>query len=381
MAGLLTALAAALAHAEAHPVAAANTPAAGAAREQNVTIDEYRAHLIALSAIVDACAKARDAKSCDPGLVGSNDLLPLGNGAQAARRPIRYTWLRLLLLKAQKPDEKVEQPKVTPQGTQQAEKKIPVQQYPGAEEIIPAPPKPTTSQLLEAAKARLATDLAQIDGKQVTPDPHAGERAGLKKILSGREFANLEDPATKNSFKEKLGNWINRFFGFLSTATEGAAWIGLAFRVGVIVLVSVGLVLGLLQLERRWRVRLTPELSGIPAPGAASARDWQLWLNDARSSASAGEWRVAIHFAYWAAISRLESKRLWPADRARTPREYLALVGAEDARKPGLASLTGSFERTWYGGRAASETDYRAAEELAERLIAGTNNAAEGGAK
>src|ERR1035441_9342535 len=77
--------------------------------------------------------------------------------------------------------------------------------------------------------------------------------------------------------------------------------------------------------------RLVPESDG-PAVGAASARDWQLWLADARRAAAAGQWREAIHFVYWAAISRLESKRLWPADRARTPREYLSLVAAEDPR-------------------------------------------------
>ena len=114
----------------------------------------------------------------------------------------------------------------------------------------------------------------------------------------------------------------------------------------------------------------SPEMG--PAAGAASARDWQLWLEDARQAAAAGLWREAIHFVYWAAISRLESRRLWPADRARTPREYLALVAPEDPRKPSLATLTGSFERTWYGGRAAAESDYRRAEQLAAALISGT---------
>jgi len=80
-------------------------------------------------------------------------------------------------------------------------------------------------------------------------------------------------------------------------------------------------------------------------------------------------------------ISRLESKRLWPADRARTPREYLALVAADDPRQPRLATLTGSFERVWYGGRAAAEGDYRKAEELAEELISGNSAATEGGAR
>jgi hypothetical protein len=137
---------------------------------------------------------------------------------------------------------------------------------------------------------------------------------------------------------------------------------------GFILAVCVGLVWGLLQLERRWRIRLTPDTEG-PATGAASARDWQLWLDDARAAAAAGLWREAIHFVYWASISRLESRRLWPADRARTPREYLALIAPEDPRQPGLAKLTGDFERTWYGGRPAGEGDYRSAENLASSLI------------
>ena len=42
-------------------------------------------------------------------------------------------------------------------------------------------------------------------------------------------------------------------------------------------------------------------------------------------------------------------------DRPRTPREYLALMAPDDGRKPGLGTLTQTFERTWYGGRAAGE--------------------------
>jgi hypothetical protein len=114
-----------------------------------------------------------------------------------------------------------------------------------------------------------------------------------------------------------------------------------------------------------------PESDGS-ATGAASARDWQFWLEDARNASDKGLWREAIHFVYWAAISRLESKRLWPADRTRTPREYLALVGPKDPRRDSLTALTGSFERVWYGGRAAGEGDYLKAEQLAAGLISGS---------
>jgi hypothetical protein len=203
----------------------------------------------------------------------------------------------------------------------------------------------------------------------------------MKQVLAGRDFRNLQEPTARDSALERLSNWLNRLFDSAARLQAKSAWVGRAIVWGFIVAVCVALVWALLQLERRWRVRLTPE-GGGPAESAASARDWQLWLEDARRAASAGQWREAIHFAYWASISRLESRRLWPADRARTPREYLALVAPEDPRKVGLAALTGSFERTWYGGRAAGESDYRRAEELAAELIAGSRaaSAAEGGA-
>ena len=67
---------------------------------------------------------------------------------------------------------------------------------------------------------------------------------------------------------------------------------------------------------------------------------------------------------------------MWPADRARTPREYLALVAPEDPRQAGLASLTRSFERVWYGGRTAGEGDYKRAEQTATALIQGFSGTA-----
>jgi hypothetical protein len=79
-------------------------------------------------------------------------------------------------------------------------------------------------------------------------------------------------------------------------------------------------------------------------------------------------WREAIHFLYWASIARLESMRLWPADRARTPREYLALMANADPRKTSLTELTRRFERTWYGGRSAADSEFDAALELARAL-------------
>ena len=351
--------------------ASAQLPAAPAppspSQPHEASLVDYRTHLQALNTLVEACASARDKKTCDPLLVGADDLVPLTQAANAGRCLVRYGWLRVLLSNAQDKDT------IAPE----TRSVLGDSNSPSGESARPAPP--TTTQLLKDAQTRLAHDLAQIDAAPAANPAHTQERETMKQVLAGRDFRNLEDPTAKDTVLEKVGNWLNRLFESAAKLTARSAWLGRAIVWGFILAVCAGLVWGLLQLERRWRIRLVPENRG-PAPGAASVRDWQLWLQDARRAASAGLWREAIHFVYWASISRLESRRLWPADRARTPREYLALLAPEDPRKPGLAALTGSFERVWYGGRAAAETDYLRAEKIAAALIAGSG-ASKGGAQ
>ncbi len=368
IAALAASVAAAPARADAQ-IAFETTPVAG--QPHDVSLDEYRKHLLDLSTLVETCAKARDEKTCDPAQVGADDRVPLAEGANAERRLVRYGWLRVLLVKAQKPDPPAGKPEAKPAFK-------PPTGAPAEESSLPR--RRTTSELLRDAGARLAQDQTQTNATPAVAPAHAREREAMKQVLAGRDFRNLEDPTAKDSILEKLANWINHLFETAAQLTAHAAWLGRVLVWGFILAVCVGLVWGLIQFERRGRLRLTPE-DGGPTAGAASARDWQLWLEDARKAAAAGLWREAIHFLYWAAISRLESRRLWPADRARTPREYLALVAPEDPRKAGLATLTGSFERTWYGGRAAAESDYRKAEQLASALISGAlASATRGGA-
>ena len=363
-AALIEVLAASPAHAES-PVPAPATQPAGNWRDASLA--EYRQHLVELGTIIDACAKARDTKSCDPALAGQNDHVPLSDAPNAERRLISYDWLRALLAKAQQKDEA--KPVTGPV--------IAVKKDDSEEPTRPL--KPTTGQLLRAAEARLTQDITQADAAAAIPTApsadHAPQREAMRQVLAGRDFRNLEASTARDSALEKLSEWLNRLWASAAKLQLQAAWVGRVIVWGFILAVCLGLVWGLMQLERRWRIRVVPDTDS-PAAGTASARDWQLWLNDARRSAAAGQWREAVHFVYWASISRLESKRLWPSDRARTPREYLALVAAEDPRRVGLATLTRSFERTWYGGRSAAESDYIKAEELAASLVAGGTSAA-----
>lgn len=350
-----------LAFAAALAVPCATAPAAAqsfdttptpAATSRDASLDDYRAHLQQLQTLTAACARARNPETCDPASVGPDDRVPWG--ANNERRLIRFGWLRVLFVRAQKPDEA---PKPPP----------PPDTILGQEEPLPSDVR-TTTQLLKDAQARLADDLDEVNGTPENLSAHAAERAVLSKVLDGREFRRLKQADQGPSPLERFGNWINKLFDWLGSKNVHAKWVGQLLLWGFLGAVFVGLVWALLQMERRWRIRLTPENDG-PTPTAASARDWQLWLKDAREAAANGAWREAIHFLYWAAISRLESKKLWPADRARTPREYLALVAADDARKPGLGALTREFEWTWYGGRPAEEAHYLHAEELATALF------------
>ena len=340
-------------------------PVVAAGEWHDVSMAEYRQHLQALSAVVEACAKERDAKACNPALVGGDDRVALSDAANGARREVRYGWLRVLLARAKS------------RTTVKEKKKAAAMAKRAATNPYALPPPPTTEELLKAAQVRLADDLARADGAVSAEPRHAAQRAAMEQVLAERQFRGLTRTSPMEKLLEKFNNWLNSLFDSAVRFGAHSPWLGSALEWGLVLVVCVLLVWSLLQLERRWRIRLTPE-SIAPGPRAASARDWQLWLEDARKAAAGGQWREAIHFVYWAAISRLESRRLWPADRARTPREYLALLGKDDPRRAGLAALTGSFERTWYGGRTAGESDYRRAEEVADALIAGSAGPATG---
>jgi hypothetical protein len=410
---LAAVLAVAQGRADAPPAAPAGKAAAppAASQQRDVSLEEYRSHLQSLAAVVEACAKARDAATCDPALVGTDDRLPAAattpagaaGGAGSKRRLVSFEWLRALFAKVRSADKAAAERAAKQAAKPAAAATAKLDAKPDAKlaakpsdkpasgakqapaEAPSGPPERSPTQLLQDATARLAGDLAQIDAAPAAPPAYTQERATMTQVLADPSFRNLEQPAARESLLDRilkrishwLGRIIDRIVDSISKVASRSVWIGRLIFWGFILAVCVGLVWGLMQLERGWRTRLVPE-GAFSGSGAASARDWQLWLEDARQAAAAGQWRQAIHFLYWASISRLESRRLWPADRARTPREYLALVASEDPRKAGLATLTGSFERIWYGGRAAAESDYHAAEQVAAALISGSG--ASGGA-
>jgi cell pole-organizing protein PopZ len=333
-------------------IAAAATTRQARADLKDASPAELKQHLSNLEAVVQACRSARNSKACDQSLVGSDDRLQWTAGTVKESREIRYDWLRDLLDRAGKKEV------AAPQSNSILPQVAVIQQKPA-----------TLDELLGAAIDRLKDEEGQVAavtaGSQAASD-FAGAHKKLAEILARRAYQEVSENPARNRFWEWLDNLINRLVDKLAGFGGKAWWLPYLLMGLLIVGVLIGLVWSLIQIERRSRIRLIPETDGMT--GAPSAREWQLWLKDAQDAAASGLWREAIHFLYWAAISRLESKRLWPADRARTPREYLLLLPKADLRRDILTTLTRSFERTWYGGREAALSDYEAARTLAAGL-------------
>lgn len=320
---------------------------------RDVTLAEYRQHLEELDAVIANCAAQLQIKTpppsgqnaCDPDRVGPDNRVQGPSGSKS--REIRYDWLRAALSTAGNKSSG------TPNfafGAHANAKNKP----------------PDTNALLKDAQERLRIDEQQAEGQIAENPAYAEQRKSLDAILARPEYKS----ATKVSQRDRMLEWLERLLDNILTRLAGigsrAPWIGRLIEILLAAGALTTLAWLLFRLERNARVRLVPDIEA--APGAPSAREWQVWLKDAETAAAAGAWREAIHSVYWASISRLESRRLWPADRARTPREYLGLLGGADPRKTTLTALTRSFERTWYGGREAQAADFNAALHLAAEL-------------
>lgn len=227
-----------------------------------------------------------------------------------------------------------------------------------------------------AIRTRLESLRREVDGFEKAPTDAARSRALLDSILAQPEFAG-RGPGWFQKTNKKLEalqkavrDWffklvlvffrfLQRLFGWKSLPTVGKLFI-------YILMGAAGL--ALLYLIYR-SIFQNPEFEEVvPRDLPVSAKEWFIWLSEARAAAARGDWREAIHLAYWSGISFLEREGFWKPDRARTPREYLRLISVQSEQRETLTALTRIFELAWYAKRDASEQTFSKTLEQLEKL-------------
>jgi len=327
-------------------IAAMHSSLASADTLRKISLEDYRAHLARLQQLVAVCTST--ASACKAESVGADELVAV----HGDMRHVDYGWLRDTLRDSASPsaDQDAAASKTKPEDR---------------------------NAMLAAAANRLQQDDAFATQLLAGSDPPAGQRAiqatvdkaqpVLRSVLAASEFRDTTGPSFWDRFWQKVAAWIDDQLNALSASHGPSKTLVRLLTFGSILIALTLLVWWYIRQLRQQRIAIGAS-GRLPHPDSASAVAWQQWLEQAHTQAAAAEWREAVHLLYWSAISRLESLGKWPADRARTPREYLQLLPPEDRKRPDLATLTRSFERIWYGPSLARESDFQNALALLERL-------------
>jgi len=227
--------------------------------------------------------------------------------------------------------------------------------------------QPLRNQLtaLSAEKAKLWVDnlAREIENSSAAPAANSNDaRIKLDGILARSEFAAVRPPSAWELFRQRFAAWFERlllkFFRAIGRHPIGGQILFWLILIGGVLAIALWLFRFISSRDR---------LASMPSSEiVGAARSWQEWIRAAREAANRGDFREAVHSAYWAGIVRLEDSGVVPRDRTKTPREYLRLVTQPapgelmslPAHREPLSALTLRLERVWYAHRAAGAEDY-----------------------
>jgi hypothetical protein len=186
----------------------------------------------------------------------------------------------------------------------------------------------------------------------------------LDNILNRKEFRSARaGPGPFEILLAKISRWAVEMLARLFSRLHVSARTG-----NIIVWSIISLAfLALCYMTWRWLSSLSPSGAAVPAIAIAPS-DVREWVSEALAAAQRGDYRTALHCAYWGAVARLEDLGRLSRDRARTPRESLRLLESQSGDHRSFRALTGGFERVWYGYRTASEADWTSAKEVLEKI-------------
>jgi len=207
----------------------------------------------------------------------------------------------------------------------------------------------------------LASEAASLSGQPAPSTDSA--RTKLDAILSRSEYARTQKETWWDKLRARIDELLNRALMRILRGVGGQASLGYALLWIVICATAIFIAYSIV---RRWlRISRGQELALQAA--AIPLRSWQEWVFASRQAAAHGDYRLAIHCAYWAGIARLQDLGALSADRAKTPREYVRALSKSkrispetlEMRQQALSLLTSRLERTWYGYQIATEADFR----------------------
>jgi hypothetical protein len=187
--------------------------------------------------------------------------------------------------------------------------------------------------------------------------------AKLAKILEGAEFQSAAGPSNWDLLWARITRWIFEHIIRLLRLLHIREKTGNMIAWGVIFAAVV--LLFYVVYVRLWKAAKAVRFKAEVEPTISDARQW---AQEALAAAERGDYREAIHCAYWASVARLEDIRILPKDRSRTPRESLRLLEQHPREKGGLETITRTFELIWYGFRPASATEWAGAKEQMEKM-------------
>lgn len=225
---------------------------------------------------------------------------------------------------------------------------------------------------------KMRSEAEKVSGTAQSVD-EASARGKLQQILSGREYQSVRSQSWLGRMVDKVERWIDWILehtvGRLVESGPARTLIFWMLVIGVFLIIAVWVVRILMRMARSESLRV----EGVFPPG----KNWRDWAHQALSEARHGDYRSALHSAYWAGVYKLGDLGAWQIDSARTPREYLGLLTnyptsimsfpAPEShptvgRLAALTSLTRSMEAAWYGYLPATEKDFEAAIENLETL-------------
>jgi hypothetical protein len=221
---------------------------------------------------------------------------------------------------------------------------------------------PTKAIQLKARLDAMRRQAEQLSGVSQATDVNSADQK-LKKILQRGEFQDAGGPSEWDQLRARLARWIFEhvfsLLRFLHISQRTGNAIGWTFLFLAIV--------ALFYAIYRWLTK-NSKVVDFRAEVEPVASDAKHWVQEALAAADRGDFREAIHCAYWASVARLEDIRILPRDRARTPRESLRLLEHNPKEQSVLQSITRSFELIWYGYRPVSATEWAGAKKDLEKM-------------